>query len=266
MNNNQSFEIIKSQLTQKNILNHISSKFSGDLEAAYKFRDTLISIVVNNPKLCTCSAQSILKAALEAINLKLSINPKLGYVYVVPYGDNAQLQIGWKGIVQLAIRSGFYITVNSAICYEGMIKSHNFITGEYEIGEKKSDKIEGYIAYFELNNGFRKFYYMSIDQMKQHAEKYSKSYQYDLKNNKKTSVWSTDFDIMAQKTVLRLLISKFGPLSTEMERVIIANHNQTEDFEIDETDSEKPEIEIVNDLNDGSVKSMLENARKEICK
>ena len=71
---------------------------------------------------------------------------------------------------------------------------------------------------------------------------------------------------MAQKTVLRLLLSKFGPLSTEMEKVIVVNHNQTEDFDIDETDSEKPEIEIVNDLNDSSVKGMLENARKEICK
>lgn len=219
---------LQSQLQQENVLKNILSRFDGDIEVANKFRNTLISIAVNNSNLQKCSAQSILRAAFSAVELNLSINPNLGYVYFVPYGDKAQLQIGWKGLYRLAVRSGKYITLRAITIYEGIFKHYNFVTGEYRLGEKISDKIEGYFAYFELNNGFKHNIYKTEEQMRRHAEKYSKSYQYDLQYNKRSSIWSTNFEAMAQKTILRELITKYGPMSSDMEKAISISEHFTD--------------------------------------
>ena len=147
----------------------------------------------------------------------MPINPSLGFAYIVPYKGQAQFQLSWRGYVQLAMRTNQYRTLNSSAVYEGQIKEIDFITGEIVRGEKISDKVVGYVAYMELLNGFNKVFYMTVEELEEHAEKYSQSYAYDLRSGKKNSVWSSNFDAMAKKTVLKLLLNKFGIISIDQQ-------------------------------------------------
>ena len=128
------------------------------------------------------------------------------------------------------MRSGQYRRINADRVYEGQIKEIDFITGEPIRGEKISDRVVGYVAYFELINGFNKTLYMTFEEMKEHAKKYSQSYAYDLKSGRRSSVWSTNFDAMAKKTVLKLLLSKYGIMnidsnSADMARALAADQS-----------------------------------------
>lgn len=181
------------------------------------FISSILTIVRSNSKLQECSPNSILSAAGIAAALKLPINPSLGFAYIVPYKGQATFNLGWRGYVQLAMRTNQYRTLNSGAVYEGQIKEIDFITGEIVRGEKISDKIVGYVAYMELLNGFNKIFYMSVEELEEHARKYSQSYAYDLRSGKKSSVWSTNFDAMAKKTVLKLLLNKFGIVSIDQQ-------------------------------------------------
>ena len=154
---------------------------------------------------------------MTAATLKLPINPNLGFAYIIPYGKEAQFQMGYKGYIQLAMRTGQYKTINAAVVYEGQIEDIDFVTGEIIRGKKKSDKVVGYVAYFELINGFSKMVYMTHEEMLRHAMTYSQAYKYDKKNGKKSSVWSTNFEAMGLKTVLKQLISKYGIMSIDMQ-------------------------------------------------
>ncbi len=199
-----------------------------DAKIAGRMRTNMLSIVGNNQFLQKCDATSILSAVGQAATMNLSISPTLSQAYIVPYKEKngtykAQFQIGWKGLYQLAIRSGQYKTINAGAVYEGEIESRDRTTGEIIWQDKISDKIIGYFAAFELLNGFRKTVYMSVEELKAHAKKYSQSYRYDVTNNAKTSPWSTLFDAMAQKTVLKSLISKYGIISIELETAIQAD-------------------------------------------
>lgn len=183
--------------------------------SAASFISSILTIVHGNSKFKDCSPNSILSAAGIAAALKLPINPSLGFAYIIPYKDKAQFQMGWKGYVQLAMRSSLYRTLHSGKVCEGQIKDIDFITGEIIRGEKISDEVVGYVAYMELLNGFNKSLYMSNEELLEHAQKYSQSYSYDLNNNRKTSVWSTNFDAMAKKTVLKKLLNSFGIISID---------------------------------------------------
>lgn len=198
------------------------------------FISSILTIVRSNSKLQDCSSNSILSAAGIAAALKLPINPSLGFAYIVPYKNQAQFQIGWRGLVQLAMRSGLYSTLNSGAVCEGQIREIDFITGEIVRGEKISDKVIGYVAYMELLNGFRKSLYMTIEEIQNHAQKYSQSYAYDLKSGKKTSVWSTNFDAMAKKTVLKKLLSGFGIMSIDQKGADLATALQADQAVITE--------------------------------
>ena len=189
------------------------------------FISTLLTLWNGNSKLQDCDTQSILGAAGLAATLNLSIAPSLGYAHIVPYNGRATFQIGWKGIVQLAHRTGKYTAINSAAVFEGEIRGVDCITGELIRGEKLSEKVVGYVAYFRLNNGFEKALYMTAEEMEKHAQTYSKAYSYDTRNNKKTSVWSTNFDAMAKKTVLKLLISRWGILSSGLQDALQADQS-----------------------------------------
>lgn len=176
------------------------------------FVTSLLSVVNNNKLLEKAKPETVISAAAQAAALDLPINQSLGYAYIVPYGNEAQFQIGYKGLIQLAMRSGQYKTINAAEVYEGEIKNVNRFTGEFEFGEKESDVVVGYMAYFRLANGFEKYLYMTMDEMQAHARKYSKAYKGG------TTSWGiTDFHSMAIKTVLKRLISKFGIMSVEMQ-------------------------------------------------
>jgi len=184
-------------------------------KSASSFISSIFAIYSANSKLQDCSNNSILSAAGIAAALKLPINPSLGFAFIVPYKGQAQFQLGYKGLIQLAMRSGQYLTLNSSAVREGQIREIDFVTGEIIRGEKISEEIIGYVSYMELLNGFKKSIYMTVDELKAHAEKYSQSYAYDLRSNRKTSVWSTNFDAMAKKTVLKKLLGNFGIISID---------------------------------------------------
>ena len=182
------------------------------------FISSLLAVCNETPALLEIETPTtIIAAALQAATLKLPINKNLGFAYIVPYKGQAQFQMGWKGYVQLAERTGQYKTINAGVVYEGQIEEIDFITGKIIKGEKKSNKVIGYVAYIEMINGFSKTLYMTKEEMDEHARKYSQSYNYDKNSGKKASTWSTNFDAMATKTILKLLIGKYGIMSVDME-------------------------------------------------
>lgn len=196
--------------------------------AAPSFISSILTIFNSNPKLRECSPNSILSAAGIAAALKLPINPSLGFAFIVPYKNQASFQIGTKGFIQLAMRSGQYRTLNAGAVCEGQIKEIDFETGAIIRGEKISDEVVGYVAHMELINGFKKSLYMTVEELRAHAEKYSQSYRYDLSYGKKSSVWSTNFDAMAKKTVLKRLLSNFGIISIDQQSAALATALQAD--------------------------------------
>ena len=142
--------------------------------------------------------------------------------------------MGTRGYVQLAMRSGQYRTLNSGAVREGQITEIDFVTGEILRGEKISDTVVCYVAYMKLINGFEKSLYMTVDELEKHAEKYSQSYAYDLRSGRQTSVWSTNFDAMAKKTVLKKLLSNFGIISIDQQSAALATALQADQAVITE--------------------------------
>lgn len=219
-------------------------------QSAPSFISSILAIFKSNSKLQECSPNSILAAAGIAAALKLPINPSLGFAFIVPYKGQAAFQLGTKGFVQLAMRSGQYRTLNAGAVREGQIKEIDFVTGEIIRGEKISDEVVGYVAYMELINGFKKSLYMTVEELQAHAEKYSMSYAYDLRSGKKSSVWSTNFDAMARKTVLKRLLSNFGIISIDQQSAALATALQADQAVITEEgfryiDNEHGEEKIV---------------------
>lgn len=182
---------------------------------AQSFLSSLIDLYNSDTYLQKCQAKDVIMEALKAATLKLPINKQLGFAYIVPYGDKPQFQLGYKGYIQLAMRTGQYQNLNAGIIYEGMTIKQNYLAGTIEIhGQRENDNEIGYFAYFKLINGFEKCLYMSKEQIEQHAKKFSKTYHI------KSGSWQTNFSSMALKTVTRLLLSKYGILSTEMQTAI----------------------------------------------
>ena len=201
---------------------------------APQFVTSLVAAAGGNG-LNTCKPDTVVSAALIAAGMDLPINQNLGFAYLIPYKDRknnvtiCQFQMGYKGFIQLAQRSGFYKTINATDVREGELVSMNRLAGEpvFEwLDDEKREKanVVGYIAYFKLLNGFEKSLYMSVDALTNHATKYSKNYA-----KFKSGMWAEDFDAMAKKTVIKLLLSKFGPLSTQLQEAI--QHDQTIDGE-----------------------------------
>lgn len=174
------------------------------------FISSIIAITNNNKYLAKANPATVIGAAAQAAMLDLPINQSLGFAYIVPYGSEAQFQLGYKGYIQLAQRSGQYADIGAKTVYEGELEYENRLLDKFRFGERTSDKVIGYLAYFRLTNGFEKMLYMTIDEAQAHAKKYSKNYKGG------TSKWGlADFDVMAEKTVLKRLLSKYGPLSIE---------------------------------------------------
>lgn len=188
--------------------------------------------VSNSPSLKDADPNSIISSAVVAATLDLPIDQNLGFAYIVPYNTKengnfikkAQFQMGYKGYIQLAMRTGQYKTINAIEIYQGEIEAVNRLTGEIEFNKDESfidrDIVVGYIAYFKLLNGFEKIIYMSKEEMERHAKKYSQSYSSSKDWVSKNSLWATDFDGMAIKTVMKRLLSKYGILSIEMQSAI----------------------------------------------
>lgn len=178
---------------------------------AEAFTASIIDIYSGDKYIQECPPKEVVMEALKAATLKLPINKGLGFAYIVPYKGRPQMQIGYKGYIQLAMRTGQYRVINADVVYEGELESVNKLTGEIVFeGKKKSDKVVGYFAHIELLNGFSKTLYMTKEDVEAHAKRFSASYSY------KDSAWKTDFDAMAKKTVIRGLLSHYGYLSVEM--------------------------------------------------
>ena len=190
-----------------------------------EFVSNLLALSDSNKELLQCDNTELMKCALNATALNLPLNKNLGYAYVIAYKDwktqevHPQFQMGYKGFIQLAIRSGQYRTINTCEVREGEIKRNKF-TGHTEfLGENPEGKVIGYLAYIELQNGFQQSLYMSLEQVKEHVSKYSQS-GIDKNTKEFKGVWKNEFDAMAKKTVLKLLLNRYGVLSVEMQNAI----------------------------------------------
>lgn len=209
-------------LTNDAVKNQINNVIGG--KNGSRFVSSIISAVQVNPALQKCTNPSILSAALLGESLKLSPSPQLGQYYMVPFNNNkkgykeAQFQLGYKGYIQLAIRSGQYKKLNVLAIKEGELVRFDPLNEEIEVNliddEEAREETEtiGYYAMFEYTNGFKKAMYWSKKKMEAHALKYSKGYQ----AKKGCTFWEKDFDAMAYKTMLRQLISKWGIMSIDM--------------------------------------------------
>lgn len=213
----------------------------GDPKRSAKFIAAISSAVATNPGLQECDAGSILSGALLGEALNLSPSPQLGQYYLVPFDQKkynekakkyeviskkAQFQLGYKGYIQLAIRSGQYKDIDVIEVREGEYLGRNKITGKHQFEfiedevERENKPIIGYMAYFEYLNGFYKNLYWSKEKMQKHALEYSQAYASDVKKGTNYSFWSKDFDGMAFKTMLRQLISKWGIMSIDMQEAL----------------------------------------------
>lgn len=210
-------------LTNDAVKNQINKVVGG--KDGQRFISAIISAVQTNPQLQECTNPSILSAALLGESLKLSPSPQLGQYYLVPYNDKergkvAQFQLGYKGYIQLAIRSGMYKKLNVLAIKEGELIHFDPLNEEIEVNliddeEKRENTATiGYYAMFEYTNGFRKAIYWSKAKMEAHAMKYSAGY----KARKGYTFWEKDFDAMAYKTMLRHLISRWGIMSIELQK------------------------------------------------
>lgn len=201
-----------------------------------QFMSSVLSLANSNPELQKCDPIKLYNVCLMSAAIKLPFNQNLGQAYIVAYKGEPQLQIGWKGFVQLAQRSGQFKTINCTDVREGEIKKNDRLTGEIEFewieneAERQKAPIIGYVAFFELLNGFRKMLYMTKAELDAHAKRYSQTYK------KGYGVWKDNFNAMAQKTVIKLILNKYAPLSVDMQKAIELDQAGDEGEYIDNQD------------------------------
>lgn len=205
-------------------------------QMANSFMSSVISVASGNPQLRRAEPMSIIGAAMVAATMQLQVIPTLGQCYIIPYGSKAQFQIGYLGLLQLCQRSGQFKKILAAPVHEGEYISGDEFDEDYVFDKKqrKSDKIIGYMAKFELLNGFTKVAYWDVDKVKAHATKFSQAFRSGF-----NSPWKSDFDSMALKTVLKSIL-KYAPKSIEMQNavtfdqaVVSTNVSDVQDLDID---------------------------------
>ena len=216
------------------------------------FLSSLLTLVNNNNLLQKANPTSVLAAAATAASLDLPVNPSLGLAWIVPYGNGAQFQLGYRGAIALAMRSGQMKSIVMTEVYEGECKCWNRFTETFEFGDRVSDNIIGYYARFETVNGFVKATFWTKEEVLKHAKRFSKSFN--------RGPWQTDFDAMAKKTVLLSIIKTYAPMSIEMqsafesdEKVATVNETtgQEEFIDAEVLDAQNEDTAIVEDTGDG---------------
>lgn len=263
--NKPKFSVAIQSDTYKNLINNTL----GDKDRASRFIASISSAVATNPSLQECDAGTILSGALLGESLNLSPSPQLGQYYLVPFNDSkrgckvAQFQLGYKGYIQLAIRSGQYKKLNVLAIKKGELIKYDPLNEEIEVNliedeeERENAETVGYYAMFEYTNGFRKSLYWSKSKMEKHALKYSSGY----KAKKGYTYWEKDFDGMAYKTMLRQLISKWGIMSIDMQQAVekdmaTINTDGTYEYVENEEDTiikqEEPKEEVVEIQNENT--------------
>lgn len=260
---------IASYLTSPAIIENITNVLGKD--HVDRFIADVVACVQNNETLAQCTNKSIFSAALLTRSINLPLTPQLGYCYLVPYDNKKQIngrteyvkeavfQMGWKGYVQLALRSNNYRKLIATDVRKGEVADYNPFEDQYAIHplsfEKRMEKTEngnflipiiGYYAKFELVNGFMKEAFMSHEDMLAHAKTYSKSYRRDLDKHTSYSYWTTKFEDMAKKTMIRQLLSKWGLLTAELEKAYIHDMAiEREDGTLDYIDNKPDDAEPV---------------------
>lgn len=236
------------------------------------FIASVLQIISSKTALQNASPESIFNVALTAATLGLPINNNLGFAYIVPYNHKykdakgvwqsrqvAQFQMGYKGFIQLAQRSGQFKSIYATPIYEGQIIESNPLEGyQFDFNKKTSDKIVGYASKFKLLNGFEATWYMTIEQLKAHGSKYSKSYSQD------NGLWNTDFDAMASKTVIKLLLSKFAPLSIDMQRAVISDQsviNNVDTMDVTYVDNDEIKQVTSEETQNKRLEKLIEQAK-----
>jgi recombination protein RecT len=187
-------------------------------DKAELFTASILEVFAADSYLQKCDPAAVAREAMKAATLNLPLSKALGFAWVVPFGGVPTFQIGWKGYVQLAQRTGQYRFINAGPVFEGELRKVSKLTGEVDIeGEAVSDKIIGFFAHIELTNGYSKSLFWKVDKMTAHAIKYN---QQCKKAGKLQGVWASDFEAMGTKTVLATLIRRYGIMSTEMLGVV----------------------------------------------
>jgi recombination protein RecT len=215
---------------------------------ASTFTTSVLQIVQSNDLLKNADASSVLNAAMMAATLDLPLNNSLGFAYIIPFNNKqkdgtwktvAQFQLGYKGFIQLAQRSGQFKTIDAKPVYDGQLTIDNSFSGiSFNWSAKKTDYIIGYAAYFQLLNGFEKVLYMTVEELQQHGTKYSQTFR------KGFGLWKDEFDTMAKKTVIKLLLSKYGPLSVEMQKAVVSDQALITEDGVEYIDTKVNNIDI----------------------
>jgi recombination protein RecT len=201
----------------------------GTKTKANGFIASVINTVWLDDNLKDADPSTVLASAMKAAVLDLPVDPNLGFSWIIPYRNKgnkeAQFQIGWKGLVQLALRTERYRHINAAPVFEGERVIKDRITGEVRLnGKQTSDEIIGYVGYFELRDGFKHYEYMTVEEIHAHAAQHSKSYQYE------SSAWKTNFHEMAKKTLIKKVL-KHGPLSIDLKHALVEDADNGTDTE-----------------------------------
>lgn len=236
------------------------------------FATSLVEVFTNDTQLQKCEQKKVIQEAIKAATLKLPLNKQLGYAYILVFNNwdkaqrksvpTPQIVLGYKGYIQLAMRTGQYKNINADIVYEGEMVGRDKLSGAIDLsGEKTSEKVVGYFAHFETVNGFSKTLFMSLGEMAGYALKFSPSFKRNAEKNPLPSVdalcdmandqavngpqqgkvgWEGDFNSMAIKTVLRRLLSKYGYLSIEMMSALAEDESSAVEQRNEENNETKP--------------------------
>lgn len=278
-------QLTKQFFTQENVKKRFEELLG---KKAVGFVSSVLQVVNGNKSLQNADTNTVFQAAMMAATLDLPINQNLGFAYIIPYNESrqiegqwrqvavAQMQIGWKGFVQLAQRSGQYLRINVTEVYENQFKAYNNLTEELtaDFDIDGEGEIVGYASYFKLVNGFEKTCYWSRAKVEKHAKKYSISY----KGTGKTPWKDVDqFHEMAKKTVLKNMLSKWGILSIEIQKAIVSDQGVIKDIETEDIsypdNSFEEALEVKTDpaidrmaqlISDAETKEELKNIQKDV--
>jgi recombination protein RecT len=250
-------DILKNTINSTTIQQRLKNTLD---DGAGAFTMSVIDAFSSNNGLQKCDPSLVVQEAMKAAALKLPISNSLGMAYIVPYGGVPVFTLGYRGMIQLAMRTGQFKHLNADAIFEGETVKTNRLTGEVEIlGEPKNEKAIGYFAHMELLNGFKKTIYWTTEKVHAHARKYSKSYKH------KSSAWVTDTDAMCIKTVVRALISKYAPMSIEFigseapEKMESTEEVQVIDVTPEQPKKKKVEQEPVADQGQGASADISED-------
>ena len=261
MSNQTAMSVYLSNGNTKKYLQSILGEKTG------QFITSLTSLAGSSKALKNCDRNSLLSCALKATSMELPFDQNLGFAWCIPYKTTATFQVGVKGYIQLALRTGQYQSLNARDVRQGEFSGRDFV-GDPIINwlpdeERANKEIIGFMAGLQLVNGFKKVIYWSVPEIERHAEKYSQSYRkYKKTGNVDDAIWASQFEKMAEKTVLKSLISRYGIMSTDIQKAVISDQSKINiDIETGEESIkyiDNPEVTDIQNLSTEEQRKILE--------